>query len=96
MDEAGPGLEVHVEGLWGVSGGKEGGGLGEVGRREEGEGRGEKERGEGREKTHFVTMSWMLTLSRRYWRGVYGGFRCMFCDKVIYLNPLLGLIGSTI
>ncbi len=43
MDEAGPGLEVHVEGLWGVSGGKEGGGLGEVGRREEGEGRGKGE-----------------------------------------------------
>ncbi len=32
---------------------------------------------------------------------MYGGFRCMFCDKVIYLNHwyeevLLGLIGSTI
>ncbi len=82
-------------------GGKEGGGLGEGRRRGEGEGRGERgeEEREGGGKTHFVTMSWMLALSRRYWRGVYGGFRCMFCDKVVYLNPwyeevLLGLIGQ--
>lgn len=40
MDEAGPGFEVHVEGLWGVSGARR------VEDWEKGEG-GEKERGEG-------------------------------------------------
>lgn len=69
----------------GVSGGKEGGGLGEGGKGVRGEGERRGERGEGKRegggKTHFVTMSWMLALSRRYWRGCMVGSGVCFVTR---------------